>query len=90
MNSQDGALCGAIGGEKVCVREGGASWDGGGRFGAEVGGCSGEEGRVDESDQNEGTGEDGDANGAGSHSVIAIDGMLPAEKLPRSRSLSGL
>jgi hypothetical protein len=87
MNSQDGALCG---GENVCVREGGASWGGGGIFGAEVGGCSGEEGRVDESDQNEGTGEDGDANRAGSHSVIAIEGMLLAEKLPRSRPFSGL
>ena len=61
----------------------------GGKCGADVGGISGDEALV-VPDQNEGTGEDGDATlGIGSHSVMAIDGMLPAEKLPRSSSLSG-
>lgn len=42
-------------------------------------------------DQNEGTGEDGEVVvGISSHSVMAMEGMLPAEKLPRSISFSGL
>ena len=49
---------------------------------------SGDEARV-VPNHNEGTGEDGEEKlGKGSHSSMAIDGMLPllAEKVPRSRS----
>jgi hypothetical protein len=68
MNSQDGAVWGSVGDAKLsysimcCGIE--ANWEG-----ADVGGMpvSGEEARV-VPDQNEGTGEDGDAMlGAGSH-----------------------
>lgn len=92
MNSQDGAVCGGPGdGVKDLPPGGNAAL--GGYWGADVGGISGDEARV-VPDQNEGTGESGDATlGICSHSVIAMDGMLlavPAEKLPRSSSLSGL
>lgn len=56
--------------------------------GMEVGGMeSGDEALV-VPDHNEGTGEDGEVSlGKGSHSLIEMDGMLlPAEKVPRSRS----
>ena len=57
-------------------------WDG-----TDVGGISGDEALV-VPDQNEGTGEDGEARlGKGSHSLIEIKGMLLlAEKLLMSKS----
>lgn len=52
-----------------------------------MGGISGEEALV-VPDQNEGTGDSGDVTlGVGSHSVIAIDGTLPAENVAKSISL---
>lgn len=86
MNSHEGAVCGSMGEAKdllvdaYFVVETNCG-------GADVGGISGEEARV-VPDQNEGTGEDGEAKlGTGSHSLIAMDGMLLlAEKLWRSKS----
>lgn len=92
MNSHDGAVCrGPAGGVKGLLPGGNAML--GRNCGALVGGMSGDEALV-VPDQNEGTGEqDAGVLEGSSHSVMAIEGMLPvvpAEKFPRSISASGL
>jgi hypothetical protein len=86
MNSQDGAVCGSIDDDMSLLMGGYVVPNLGS---ADPGGMeSGDEARV-VPNHNEGTGEDGvEKLGKGSHSSIAIEGMLPllAEKAPRSKS----
>lgn len=86
MNSQEGAVCGSIDDGMGLLIDGYVAPNCGS---ADPGGMeSGDEARV-VPNHNEGTGEDGvEKLGKGSHSSIAIEGMLPllAEKEPRSRS----
>ena len=83
MNSQGGAVFGSTG-ERLGLhprRCGGIEAN---CWGTDVGGMSGDDARV-VPDQNEGTGEDGDATlGTCSHLLIAIVGMLLCAKPPRS------
>jgi hypothetical protein len=86
MNSHDGAVCGSID-DGIGLLIGGYVVPNCGS--ADPGGIeSGDEARV-VPNHNEGTGEDGvEKLGKGSHSSIAMEGMLPllAEKAPRSKS----
>ena len=88
MNSHDGAVCGSIGDGKDLVRGG---YSRANCCGADLDGTdTGDEHRVVPA-YNEGTGEDGDVKlGKGSHSAIAIAGILrlPAEKLARSSAVN--
>jgi hypothetical protein len=86
MNSQDGAVCGSID-DGMGLLMGGYAVPNCGS--ADPGGIeSGDEARV-VPNHNEGTGEDGvEKLGKGSHSSMAMEGMLPllAEKEPISKS----
>jgi hypothetical protein len=88
MNSHDGAVCGCSAGKGKDLLRGG--YPRANICGADLDGIdSGDEARV-VPNHNEGTGEDGDVKlGKGSHSSIAMAGMLlpPAEKLARSSAV---